>query len=144
VLRQAAARLSELGPPIDPDATSEERFVRPLDALLDIFRRLQTDDTATRLILRDLADGGHVAVESLTPPLRSAFDRFNAVLGDDDNPTGRAQSRLAFLGMAAPLFLIAAAWPVISHALDLQPEQRERLFAELVLHAIDAYVPHPE
>jgi len=130
VLRQAAAVLAELGPANDSeDPTESPSAVETLGLIL---RRLQTDDTATRLLLRDLADGGAVAVESLTPPLRSAFEQLNAALGEDDNPRGSAESRLLFLGMAAPLFLMTAAWPVLARALDLQTDQREPLFTELL------------
>ncbi len=130
VLRQAAASLAEMGP-----ASGSEDSAEPLgaeEALGRILRRLQTDDTATRLLLRDLADGGAVAVESLSPPLRSAFERLNTALGEDDNPRGTIESRLLFLSMAAPLFLMTAAWPVVARALDLQPDQREPLLAELL------------
>lgn len=130
VLRQAAGMLAEMGPASDPENQTE-----PLDAVTTlglIFRRLEADNTATRLLLRDLADGGAVAVESLTPPLRSAFEQLNAALGEDDNPRGSAESRLLFLGMAAPLFLMTAAWPVLARALDLQNDQRELLLTELL------------
>lgn len=130
VLRQAAAVLAELGPANDSEDPTESPSA--VETLALILRRLQTDDTATRLLLRDLADGGAVAVESLTPPLRSAFEQLNAALGEDDNPRGSAESRLLFLGMAAPLFLMTAAWPVLARALDLQTDQREPLFTELL------------
>jgi len=134
VLRQAATALAELGPTTDPDDGATPPGVET--SLARILRRLQKDDTATRLLLRDLADGGSVAVESLTPPLRNAFDRLNASLGADDTLRGSAESRLLFLGLAAPLFLMTAAWPVVARALDLQPDQRESLFAELLLPVI--------
>jgi len=130
VLRRAAAMLAEMGP-----ASDSENRTEPPDAVKTlglILRRLEADDTATRLLLRDLADGGAVAVESLTPPLRSAFEQLNAALGEDDNPRGSAESRLLFLGMAAPLFLMTAAWPVLARALDLQTDQREPLLTELL------------
>jgi AcrR family transcriptional regulator len=133
VLRQAADALAEMGPASETEDPTEAPSAG--ETLGRILRRLQTDDTATRLLLRDLADGGAVAVESLTPPLRSAFEQLNATLGEDDNPRGSAESRLLFLGMAAPLFLMTAAWPVLARALDLQSDQREPLFTEL-LHRV--------
>jgi AcrR family transcriptional regulator len=142
VLRQAAAVLAEMGPANKPeDRTESPSAVETLGLIL---RRLQTDDTATRLLLRDLADGGAVAVESLTPPLRSAFEQLNAALGEDDNPRGSAESRLLFLELAAPMFLLAAAWPVVARALDLQLDQREALFTALVHRALARHRKEPQ
>jgi hypothetical protein len=93
---------------------------------------MQSDDAATRLLLRDLADGGSVAVESLTPPLRTAFEQLATAIGHGDNPQASSEGRLLFLGLAAPLFLLTAAWPVVARALDLEIDQREALLTELV------------
>ncbi len=139
VLRQAAAGLADLAPQAGPVDRGEPRTVSAIDALRAILRHLQSDDTATRLLLRDLADGGTVAVESLTPPLRSAFEQLNATLGEGDSLRGSAESRLLFLGLAAPVFLLGAAWPVIARALDLDPGEREALLTDLVRRALDAH-----
>jgi AcrR family transcriptional regulator len=138
VLRQAAAGLADMGPQTVPGSQTEPSTWSAPDALCAILRQLQSDDTATRLLLRDLADGGTVAVESLTPPLRNAFEKLSATLGEDDSLRGSAESRLLFLDLAAPLFLLAAAWPVVARALDLQPGQREALLTSLVQRALDA------
>lgn len=141
VLRQAAAVLAEMGPASDSeDRTDSLSMVETLGLIL---RRLQSDDTATRLLLRDLADGGAVAVESLTPPLRNAFEQLNAALGEDDDPRGSAESRLLFLGMAAPLFLMTAAWPVLARALELETDQRESLFTALADRALARHRQEP-
>jgi hypothetical protein len=100
---------------------------------------MQTDDAATRLLLRDLADGGSVAVESLTPPLRTAFEQLATAIGHGDNPQASSEGRLLFLGLAAPLFLLTAAWPVVARALDLQLDQREALLTELVRRTLATY-----
>jgi AcrR family transcriptional regulator len=139
VLRQAASVLAEMGPQTGTENQTEPTTWSAPDALCAILRQLQSDDTATRLLLRDLADGGAVAVESLSPPLRSVFEHLNATLGEDDSLRGSAESRLLFLGLAAPLFLLAAAWPVVARALDLQVDQSEALLTGLVLRALDAH-----
>lgn len=139
VLRHAAAALAEMGPKSDLVDETALEVADATDSLRRILRSLQRDDTASRLLLRDLADGGTVAVESLTPPLRNAFEQLKSSLGEDDNPRGSAESRLLFLGLAAPLFLLAAAWPVVARALDLEPEQRETLLTQLLRRALDSH-----
>jgi hypothetical protein len=100
--------------------------------MLRVLRRAHDHDSAIRLLLRDLADGGSVAVEALTPPLRSAFERLSAALGEGDSPHGTARGRRLFIGLAAPLFLLTAGWPVIARALDLDIEQRDAILGDLV------------
>ena len=138
VLRRAAAGLADMGPTAD-DHTGNRVPVNLLDVLRRVLGRIQADDAATRLVLRDLADGGTVAVESLTPPLRTAFEQLATALGDGDNPRASSEGRLLFLGLAAPLFLLTTAWPVVARALELEVEQREALLTELVKRTLAAH-----
>jgi len=138
VLRQAAENIAAMGPGSDLEI-SENGAVGTLDALRRLLSRMQEDDAATRLLLRDLADGGSVVVESLTPPLRTAFEHLTAALGHGDRPHGSSQGRLLFLALAAPLFLLTAAWPVVARVLELDLDQREALLAELVQRTIECY-----
>jgi AcrR family transcriptional regulator len=138
VLRRAASELAALAPPDDGDDPPAEGM-NAVVALRRLLRRLTGDDAAVRLLLRDLADGGAVAVEALTPPLRSAFERLATLLGEGDTPRGSARGRALFLGLAAPVLLLGAAWPVVARALDLQSEQREALLDELVRGALRAH-----
>jgi AcrR family transcriptional regulator len=138
VLRRAAAGLAEMGPVSDND-TGEREPVSVLDALGSVLDRMQSDDAATRLLLRDLADGGSVAVESLTPPLRTAFEQLATAIGHGDNPQASSEGRLLFLSLAAPLFLLTAAWPVVAGALELEPDQRQALLMELVRRTLANY-----
>jgi AcrR family transcriptional regulator len=131
VLRRAAAGLADMGP-VNADDTGEREPVSVLGALQRVLDRMQSDDAATRLLLRDLADGGSVAIESLTPPLRTAFEQLATAIGHGDNPHASSEGRLLFLGLAAPLFLLTAAWPVVARALELELDQREALLTELV------------
>ena len=129
-LRQAAQRLARveappasadgLAPP--PDLTSVVRRV---------FRRLGEDPVATRLLLRDLAEGGSLAVEALEPTLRGALDGLRAVTGHTDDPRASAEVRVLFLELAAPVFLLAAAWPAIARTLELADVEREELLDDL-------------
>ena len=136
VLRRAAATLADMGPPNGQVDTADTEPVGAAVALGRVLGRMQSDDTSTRLLLRDLADGGAVAVEALTPPLRTAFDLLTTALGENDHTRGSAEGRLLFLELAAPLFLLTAAWPVVAGALDLQPDQREVVFTTLVDRAL--------
>lgn len=139
VLRRAASELAGLAPPADLGDAPTSSGSDTVAALRRLLRRLAEDDAAVRLLLRDLADGGAVAVEALTPPLRSAYERLATVLGEGDTPRGSARGRVLYLGLAAPLVLLAAAWPVVARALDLQSEQREPLLEELVRGALRAH-----
>ncbi|MCK5375473.1 MAG: TetR/AcrR family transcriptional regulator [Acidobacteria bacterium] len=139
VLRRAAAGLAEMAaPPTEEDAEGSEA-PGMLASIRRVFARMEEDDTASRLLLRDLADGGTVAVESLTPPLRAAFDSLATALGHGDSPRGSTEGRLLFLELAAPLFLLNAAWPVIARALELAPEEREHLLEEMVRRTLRAH-----
>jgi AcrR family transcriptional regulator len=131
VLRQAAEGVAHMGPDFE-EGVLENGTAGAIDVLRHILSRMQEDDSATRLLLRDLADGGSVAVEALTPPLRAAFEQLSVALGHGDRPRGSSQGRLLFLALAAPLFLLTAAWPVVARVLELETDQRETLLTELV------------
>jgi AcrR family transcriptional regulator len=139
VLRRAASQLVETEEADRPDVEGEDRPVGAAEALRRISSRLTGDDTATRLLLRDLADGGSVAVESLTPLLRSSYEQLAISIGEGDSPRSSAKARLLFLELAAPIFLLNAGWPVVSRALDLDHEQREGLLGELIERALRAH-----
>ena len=138
VLRRAADGLADMGPTPNDD-TADRKPINVLDALRRLLDRMQSDDAATRLLLRDLADGGAIAVESLAPTLRTAFEQLATALGHGDNPRASSEGRLLFLGLAAPLFLLTTAWPVVARALELEPDQREALLTELVQQTLDVH-----
>ena len=138
VLRRAVSGLADMGPAAEIDA-GEREPTSVLDALRRLLNHMQLDDAATRLLLRDLADGGTVAVESLAPPLRTAFEQLATALGHGDNPRASREGRLLFLGLAAPLYLLTTAWPVVARALELEMDEREALLAELVQRTLTAH-----
>ncbi len=126
VLRRAAAVLSQ--PEVIPN--EEDGDIAPLkitEVVSQILDRLTDNPTATRVLLRDLADGGDVAVEALEPMLRSAFEGLSLAIGEDSAPRGSSTGRALFLDLAAPLFLLTAAWPVLQRSLDLDPDQRRSM-----------------
>jgi hypothetical protein len=95
--------------------------------------------TETKLVLRDLADGGEVAVEALEPTLRAAVDNLRLSTGGDPDSTGWRSSRELFLDLAAPLFLFTAAWPVLQRALDLEPDRRRAVVTAACRRALAAH-----
>lgn len=133
-LRQAAQRLARGGAPGSGDGPTQPPDLQAV--VRRVFRRLGEDPIATRLLLRDLAEGGGLAVEALEPTLREALDALRAVTGHTDDSRASAEVRLLFLELAAPVFLLAAAWPAIARTLELADPEREQLLAELTRRAV--------
>jgi hypothetical protein len=107
------------------------------DHIRRILRRLQEDPVAVQLLLRDLADGGAIAVEVLEPSLRGAVETLSRSTGLADSPAATTSARALFLHLAAPLFLISVAWPLVAGPLDLQEASQERLLDELIQPALE-------
>jgi AcrR family transcriptional regulator len=139
-LRRAAEGLANLGP--GPGENGElESVVDPSSAADAILRRMEADDTSARLLLRDLADGGAVAVESLAPPLRAAFEQLAVSLGHGDDPHASPEAKRVFLALAAAIYLFTTAWPLLSAALGLDHTQRRGLLNDLADGAIRGLGP---
>jgi AcrR family transcriptional regulator len=124
VLRQAVETLASQTS--DPDMSPEAALIRLLDLT-------EANPAAARLLLRDLADGGATAVEALVPPLRSAYAGLRTSMEMADDPGGKRTAQLELLRLAAPLFLLTAAWPVLEHALELAPGERRDLLEQLTV-----------
>jgi AcrR family transcriptional regulator len=133
-LRQAAQRLARV--------EARDGFEQPDDAgsvravVRTVFRRLGEDPVATRLLLRDLAEGGTLAVEALEPTLRAALDALRTATGHTDAPRASAEVRVLFLELAAPVFLLTTAWPAIARTLELAEADREALLDEVARRAL--------
>jgi AcrR family transcriptional regulator len=122
VLRQAVETLASQAAGTDPGPGST------LTRLLDL---TEASPAAARLLLRDLADGGATAVEALVPTLRNAYAGLRANLEMEEDPAGKRAAQLELLRLAAPLFLLTAAWPVLEHALELDASERRSLLDQL-------------
>lgn len=133
-LRQAAQRLARAES--DPEDRSEGDAADVREVVRRVHRRLGDDPVATRLLLRDLAEGGTFAVEALEPTIRGALDALRTATGHTDAPRASAEVRVLFLELAAPVFLIAAAWPAIAHTLEIPDSGRENLLDEMVRRAL--------
>ncbi len=133
VLRQAAERLAP--PPDGPgdDVADPSSIAEVVQSILD---RVERHPRAARLMLRDLADGGTVAVEALAPALQRARAALASALGEDDASRPSARVDGLFVELAAPVALLTVAWPVLERALRLDAARRREILAELVGRAL--------
>jgi AcrR family transcriptional regulator len=129
VVRQAADELvrplqvtdDEDAPPPPP-----EQVVRRLLGSVTRHRR------ATRLLLRDLGDGGEMTAEALVPAIRAAHEHLAASAGAADTPFGTRATRQRFVRLAEPVVLLATVAPVLCRALEIdETELVELLTASL-------------
>lgn len=134
VLRQAAERLAAVA---QEDANNSGAGVDAFAVARRVSRRILDDPVAARLLLRDLADGGTIAVEALEPSLRSAVDALSRAAGGADTPAETAQGRSLFLDLAAPIFLITVAWPVVARPLGLADAEREGLLDAMIQRQLE-------
>jgi len=138
VLRRASATLANIR--IGDDDRGNDSPDPDIDTLLDrVVQQITARTTETRLLLRDLADGGEVAVEALEPTLRAAHRKLQMSIGEESGARGSVGSRHLFLDLAAPLFLLTAAWPVLQRALDLDPDQQRAVVTAACRRALAAH-----
>lgn len=131
VLRRAAEAVAAAAAHVsgDPELPLPERA--PVVARR-LYRRLGGGDPLVRLVLQDLAVGGDVAVETLVPPLRSAYESLRDALGAPDDPRASAEARRVLLRLAAPVVLLAVAWPVLERTLAPYAPDPGALLEELL------------
>ncbi|MEE4270067.1 MAG: TetR/AcrR family transcriptional regulator [Thermoanaerobaculales bacterium] len=138
VLRRAAATLASFAEP--SEETGEELPTLSVTRVLTrIAGQLDVHPTQAHLLLRDLADGGNVAVEVLEPTIRNTLAQLRLAIGEDSAPRSSTKGRALFLDLAAPLFLLTAAWPVLQRALDLDTEQRRTILFDAIRRTLDAH-----
>jgi len=145
VLRQAAQTLeaSLAHAPASPAAPGAPEAGSLSQRIHGLYRALRDNPTPAQLLLRDLADGGAVAVEALAPGLRSALSALHASSELGDTSREASADRLLFLELAAPLFLVTAAWPVLEGVLELESSQREQVAEDLVNRVLARLRPEP-
>jgi AcrR family transcriptional regulator len=134
VLRQAAERLAAAVAGAGGDDEEQTEAPDPVEVVLKTFRRIREEPVASRVLLRDLVEGGTLAVEALEPTLRAAVAALAAATGAADTPQASKTVRVRFLELASPVFLLTAAWPIVARALDLQESDRDPLLDTLILH----------
>ena len=130
VLRHAAEQLApqpEEEPADAQDRPPEEHLGATHRALL---RRLDEQPQAARLMLRDLADGGSVAVEALAPSLQRARAALASLLGEDDSGRPSLEADSLLLDLAGPVLLQSVAWPVLQHALRMDASRRQEILSD--------------
>lgn len=120
VVRQAADEI--VSPLVEPPGDDDLPLPTPEEIVRRLLASLRSRRGATRLLLRDLADGGEMAAEALVPSARSAHERLAASLGASDTPFGTRASRQRFLELAAPVVLLATVAPVLCRALEIDED----------------------
>lgn len=135
VMLQAAERLAASAAmnTQNPHSEPTERIVTAVQSLL---AGIENDPESARLFLRDLADGGSVAVQALAPLLRDAYTALLTAAGFTEDVSDAASGQALFAKLAAPLFLLTAAWPVVERTLGLQATQRAPLVTALARDAV--------
>jgi AcrR family transcriptional regulator len=136
VLRQAADRLAQVNAPA-PDPSGPVVAPDRRAVLARILRRLHDHPRAVRLLLRDLAEGGEVALQSLQPTLRSALDALATETGSGDGGRAPKSVRALFLALACPVITIGAAGSLLERALDLAPGEATELALEAAVLLLD-------
>jgi AcrR family transcriptional regulator len=135
VLRQAAERLARV-----PEASSAPESDSPTElatVLRSVYRRLEKNRDATRLLLRDLIDGGNLAVEALEPTLRSAVTALRERVGEDDTPRTSPDLGRFVLELAAPVVLLVAGWPALARPLALHDGDREPMLDAMIARVVE-------
>jgi AcrR family transcriptional regulator len=141
VVRHAADDL--VRPLLAPPAMDEDAPVPgPETVVRRLMESLRHRRGATRLLLRDLADGGEMAVEALVPAARSAHEQLAASLGASDTPFGTRASRERFLQLAAPIALLGTVAPVVCRALEIDEDGLAALLAASLDRSPDGRSDH--
>lgn len=130
VLRQAAERLARTPEP--REQTEQDPPTGISEDMQAIFNRLDEDRVATRLLMRDLVDGGTLAVEALEPTLRSALEELRARVDAPDTPRPSPELSTLFLELAAPVVLLVLAWPVLARPLEMNDSDRSRILQTMI------------
>jgi len=139
VVRQAADEL--VRPLRDAPAEDDGPSPTPEDIVQRLLASLRRHRGATRLLLRDLADGGEMAVEALVPAARSAHEGLATSVGASDTPFGTRASRERFLGLAAPVALLATVAPVLCRALEIDEDELTALLTASLERSADEQPP---
>lgn len=98
------------------------------DGFIALEREVRSGSPATRLLLHDMADGGQMALEALSPVLRELRGAFSEAHGVSEDASMDRHLKAILLGFAAPLLLSAAAWTVLEQTLGVDDEDRTAMF----------------
>jgi len=131
VLRQAVERLAAPPPP-SPAPVDAPLSVRLQAVVRLLGQRFDRNPLAVRLLVRDLADGGTVAVEALAPAFRAAVEWLREAMGQDDTPQATANARELVIAVGSPLVCLTLAWPLLERGLGVEPGHREALLGRLL------------
>lgn len=124
VLRSAVDHLAA----ITRQASAERGRLGLRDGFIALEREIQTGSPAPRLLLRDMAEGGQMALEALSPVLRELRGAFANAHGASEDPALQRHLKAVLIGFAAPLLLSATAWPILEQTLGVDEEDRTAMF----------------
>ena len=124
VLRAAVDHLSSLA----RQASGERGRLGLRDGFIAVEGEIKNGSEGTRLLLRDIAEGGQLALEALSPALKELRNAFAKAHGAGDDPALQRHLKAYVLGLAAPLLLSAAAWPILEQTLGVDEEDRTAMF----------------
>lgn len=124
VLRSAVVQLATIA----RQASGQRGRLGLRDGFIAVEKEIRKGSSATRLLLRDLADGGQMALEALAPVLRELQSTFADAHGASEDPAMRRRINAYLLGLAAPLLLSATAWPLLEQTLQVDDDDREAMF----------------
>jgi AcrR family transcriptional regulator len=142
VLRAAVEDLSGSGETHGDD----ESQVELADRYLKLVQRIRARPALARLVVRDLADGGQMALEATAPALRGVREAITDAVGASDGPTHQKMVNNLLLLLASPIALAASSWPFLARALQLD-EDDLTAFASQVAASLraqaDPAIPEP-
>ena len=98
------------------------------DGFIALEREVRAGSSAPRLLLRDMAEGGQIALEALSPVLRELRGAFSDAHGASEDPAMQRHLKAILIGFAAPLLLSATAWPILEQTLGVDEEDRAAMF----------------
>ena len=134
-LRQAADRLAAPPPP-SPAAVDAPLPLRLQAFVRFLGQRFADDPLSVRLLVRDLADGGAVAVEALAPVFRSVVEWLRAATGQDDGPQATAAARELVVVLGSPLVCLNVAWPLLEKGLGFEPHHRDEVLGRVLQRSL--------
>lgn len=98
------------------------------DGFIALENEIRSGSPCTRLLLRDMAEGGQMALEALSPVLRELRGAFANAHGVSEDPAMERHLKALLLGFAAPLLLSATAWTILEQTLGVDEEDRTAMF----------------
>lgn len=128
VLRAAVNKLAEPGHEMESEDTGKTL----VQSFLELEETIRRQPGLSRLILRDVADGGKMAIEALSPALRGLQATVADSIGAPEGHEGQREVNRVILRLASPIVLRTVAWPVLERVLQLDSDDSKILTSDAV------------